>query len=184
MLLFCVCFCHWLSLLPFVYSIIARTCFLCASSNEVNCSKTSDQSKWPLRPGLLIHINKMNNVSISQLRSYKTASISRRGVFSKYKRNKSKVYARLNKLKGCFSWNSDKERLPNGIKESPNGGTVFWCSVFCCLIICVFVFFCMLVVTFRKVQAVRRVPSTSRPTVMASRKRKFPGAGKIFLFKY
>lgn len=98
---------------------------VCAYSSDVNCSKSSDQSKWPLRPGVLIQINKLNNVSISQLRSYKTASISRRGVLSKYKRNKTKIYDKLARLKGCFSQNSDKERLPSGIKERPGGGIVF-----------------------------------------------------------
>lgn len=124
------CYCMFaisiIDLICSVYPIfIASTCSLYTNSNDTNCSKTDDQSKWPLRPGLLIHINKMNTVNISQLRSYKTASISRRGVLSRYKRNKSKVYARLTKLKGCFSLNLDKERLPSGIKESPGGGIVF-----------------------------------------------------------
>lgn len=165
-------------MLPFVYSIIARTCFLFANSNEVNCSKTSDQSKWPLRPGLLIQINKMNNVSISQLRSYKTASISRRGVVSKYKRNKSKVCAKLTKLKRCFGQDSNKERIPSGIIESPGGGRVF--NLAFLLLYFWFFIVCLLVVTFRKVQAIRREASSTRPTVTACRKRKFPGAGKDF----
>lgn len=54
----------------------------------------------------------------------------------------------------------------------------------CCLFFDFLFFFCLLVVTFRKVQAIRRVSSSTRPTIMASRKRKYPGAGKSFpIFK-
>lgn len=114
--------------------------FLFAYSNSVNRSNSLEQSKWPLQPGVLIHINKMNNVNISQLRAYKTASISRRQVLSKYKRNKSKVYARLAKLKGCFTLNQDKERLPSGLKESPGGGTVFDVAFYCLIFYDCFIF--------------------------------------------
>lgn len=65
--------------------------------------------------------------------------------------------------------------MPSGIKERPGGGIVF-----CAASYYSFMFdflLCSLVVTFRKVQAIRREPTAARPTVMASRKRKFPGAG-------
>lgn len=105
---------------------------------------SEDQSKWPLQPGLLIHINKMNNVSISQLgprtTPYKTTSVKKLRVFSKYKRNKSKVYARLERLKVFLGIKANSTAVPKGIVMSPGGGKVLlFYSFLCHFIIFVFV---------------------------------------------
>ncbi|XP_074027941.1 neuromusculin isoform X4 [Leptinotarsa decemlineata] len=117
-------------------------------------SNISDQYHWPLQPGVLVQINKMNNVNISRMTSgvtpFKTTSVMRIRTFSKYKKKKSKVYARLEKLKDFLSLNAGRERIPSGITPSDKG-----------------------VVTFKKVQSSSPI---QRPTVIASRKRKKPGA--------
>ncbi|XP_057661910.1 titin isoform X1 [Diorhabda carinulata] len=117
---------------------------------------SSDQSRWPLQPGVLIHINKMNNISISQLSPritpYKSTSVTTLRKFtkySKYKRNKSKIYARLERIADFLGMSRGRERIPSGIKESASG-----------------------VMTFRKVQP---NPSVHNPRIR-SRKRKKPGS--------
>ncbi|CAH1113208.1 unnamed protein product, partial [Psylliodes chrysocephalus] len=116
----------------------------------------SDQAKWPLQPGVLIHINKMNNVSISQITPrvtpYKTTSVAtlrKFSKYSKYKRNKSKIYNKLERIASFLGMHRGRERIPSGIKESANG-----------------------VVTFRKVHP--NSPLQNPP--VRGRKRKKPGS--------
>lgn len=101
-----------------------------SSPEEQNNGILEDQSKWPLQPGLLIHVNKMNNVSISQLgprlTPYKITSVKRSLAFSKYRKNKSKVYARLERLKVFLGLKGDARDVPKGIKMSPGGGMVYF----------------------------------------------------------
>ncbi|KAG5898347.1 hypothetical protein JTB14_034328 [Gonioctena quinquepunctata] len=124
------------------------------NSPDEHFPNVSDQFHWPLQPGVLVQINKMNNVNISQLSpritSFKTTSVTRLRKFSKYRKRKSKLYARLEKLGDFLSLSSGREKIPSGIKQSENG-----------------------VVTFRKVQP---NPPVRRPAVAASRKRKKPGS--------
>ncbi|KAJ8954753.1 hypothetical protein NQ314_007023 [Rhamnusium bicolor] len=122
-------------------------------SPDGHCSNISDQSKWPLQPGVLIQVNKLNNVSISQLSSkvspFKSTSVSKTSTYFKYKRNKSKVYARLERLKDFLGITRSRHHVPIGIKESASG-----------------------VVTFKRINP--NVPA-ARPCVINSRKRKKPG---------
>ncbi|KAJ3660556.1 hypothetical protein Zmor_004998 [Zophobas morio] len=110
---------------------------------------SATQSKWPLKPGVLVHINKMHNVNISQLSvdstPFRTTSVS--STLSKYKRNKSKVYARLQRLKDLLGF-SGRDRVPSGIIEGASG-----------------------VVTYKKIKPT--TPSADSNT--NSRKRKKPG---------
>ncbi|KAJ8922097.1 hypothetical protein NQ315_004029 [Exocentrus adspersus] len=121
-------------------------------SPDGNCANITDLSKWPLQPGVLVHVNKLNGVSISQLSPrispFKTTSVTRAKTYLKYKRNKSKVYARLERLKELLGINRSPHHVPIGIKESEGG-----------------------VVTFKRVTAT----PTTRPEGVASRKRKKPG---------
>ncbi|VEN48717.1 unnamed protein product, partial [Callosobruchus maculatus] len=114
-----------------------------------------DQSKWPLQPGVLVQVNKMNTVSISQLAPgmspYKITSVSRRRMYSKYKSRKYKMFDRLARLKEILGIRGGRERLPFGIKEGEN------------------------VVTFRKVSTNPPICQT-RLGPINSRKRKKPGA--------
>ncbi|XP_066154008.1 uncharacterized protein nrm [Euwallacea fornicatus] len=85
-----------------------------------------DQSKWPLKPGVLVHISKMNNVSISQLNQrqspFKTNSM-KISTYLKYRRNKSKVYKRLRKIREVFGKGGDER--PFGITEGASGVVSF-----------------------------------------------------------
>ncbi|XP_044272601.1 uncharacterized protein LOC123016327 [Tribolium madens] len=107
------------------------------------------QSKWPLRPGVLVHVGKMHNVNISQLSPestpFRTTSVS--STILKYKINKSKVYARLERLKDWLGFGG-RERIPSGITEGASG-----------------------VVTYKKIK-----PTTPSSDINTnSRKRKKPG---------
>lgn len=95
-------------------------------TNRTEVDTSQDQSKWPLKPGVLVRVGKMNKVSISQLDNRtspfkdKTKSYNL-NTYLKYRRNKSKVYARLRKLRDFLSGREGNER-PFGIKEGANGG--------------------------------------------------------------
>jgi hypothetical protein len=116
---------------------------------------STGQSKWPLRPGVLVHVGKLDSVNVSQLSNdstpFRTTSVS--STFSKYKRNKSKVYARLQRLKDLLGF-SGRDRVPSGITEGASG-----------------------VVTYKKIKPT--TPGSGNGT--NSRKRKKPGYGS-FLF--
>lgn len=86
----------------------------------------SANSKWPLKPGVLVHVGKLNHVNISQLRQetspFRTTSVT---TLIRYKRNKSKFYARLQRLKDFFGISNGRDRVPSGITEGANGGKNF-----------------------------------------------------------
>lgn len=93
-------------------------------TNRTETDTSQDQSKWPLKPGVLVRVGKMNKVSISQLNNrsspFKAKSYNL-NTYLKYRRNKSKVYARLRKLRDFLSGKEGNDR-PFGIKEGANGG--------------------------------------------------------------
>lgn len=95
-------------------------------SPDDGCPNVNDLSKWPLQPGVLVHVSKGNGVSISQLSPrmspFKTTSVLRAKNYLRYKRNKSKVYARLERLKVLLGINRGPHHVPIGIKEGDNGG--------------------------------------------------------------
>lgn len=80
---------------------------------------------WPLRPGVLVHVGKLNHVNISRLSPeitpFKTTSVTKSNAFFKYRRNKSKVYARLQRLKNLLGFNGH-DHVPSGITEGASGG--------------------------------------------------------------
>lgn len=106
--------------------LVAKFAFV--SSNSVTTYRPDgecplDQSKWPLKPGVLVHVSKMNNVSISQLNPrispFKTTSV-KTSTYIKYRRNRNKVYARLKRFREVLGiGRSDR---PFGIKEGASGG--------------------------------------------------------------
>lgn len=134
---FVPCFALWTSLIgyrcvlfvqlhiPLVNAVTCSEFRSKISSPDGNCLIT-DLSKWPLQPGVLVHVNKMNGISISQLSPrispFKTTSVSRTKTYLKYKRNKSKIYARLERLKELLGINSSPHHVPIGIKEGEAGG--------------------------------------------------------------
>ncbi|XP_076265081.1 neuromusculin isoform X3 [Rhynchophorus ferrugineus] len=82
-----------------------------------------DQSKWPLKPGVLVHVSKLNNVSISQLNSstldhFKKTSVTT-SAYLKYRRRRSKVYDRLRRFKESLGLGGN--RVPLGLKAGANG---------------------------------------------------------------
>ncbi|XP_076265080.1 neuromusculin isoform X2 [Rhynchophorus ferrugineus] len=110
-----------------------------------------DQSKWPLKPGVLVHVSKLNNVSISQLNSstldhFKKTSVTT-SAYLKYRRRRSKVYDRLRRFKESLGLGGN--RVPLGLKAGANG-----------------------VVTFKKIES---SPLSSRVDKVNPRKRKKPG---------
>lgn len=92
--------------------------------------KTSTPSKWPLKPGVLVHINAMRNMnSVGQLsptpliqRSPKIEESLRRRTDSRYDKGKSKVYARLERLRDMLGFGGTDDGMPVGIYHSPGGG--------------------------------------------------------------
>lgn len=110
------------------YSIASTNALVSVKQNSPDGHSPNklDQSKWPLQPGVLVHINKMNHVSISTLSPrvspFKTTSVSRRKVYLKYKRNKSKFYARLERLRELLGLSRRGDRTPEGIKVGAGGG--------------------------------------------------------------
>lgn len=140
---------------------------------------TSDQAKWPLRPGVLVHVNKMNNVSISQLRTspFKSTSV-KTSTYLKYRQNKSKIYARLERLKDLLGFKDDHTHVPMGISEGAGGGKRLLSIVVYSCFIPFFVCFCMVVVTFKKFHS----SPQSRQDATNCRKRKKPGDGECVSF--
>ncbi|XP_050315809.1 uncharacterized protein LOC126750284 isoform X2 [Anthonomus grandis grandis] len=117
-------------------------------------SSCFDQSKWPLKPGVLVHISKMNNINISQLNPrmspFKTTSV-KTSAYLKYRRRQKKVYARLKGIKEALGLS--RHDRPFGIKEGPTG-----------------------VVTFKKIQS---SPNVQRVDGTNTRKRKKPGDAPV-----
>ncbi|KAH1018820.1 hypothetical protein HUJ05_006512 [Dendroctonus ponderosae] len=111
-----------------------------------------DQSKWPLQPGVLVHVSKMNNVSQLNVSTspFRTTSI-KTSTCLKFRRNKSKVYARLKWFRDALGRGSCER--PFGIKERDCG-----------------------VVTFKKIKT---SPTDSKMDIINPRKRKKPGDAPI-----
>ncbi|XP_065160558.1 uncharacterized protein nrm isoform X4 [Atheta coriaria] len=118
-------------------------------------SPDTSGSKWPLKPGVLVHVNKMH--SLSQLTplagsQYKTTSVPiKPGHRAPYIRSGNKVYERLEKLKEWLGLRHDRDALPFGVYRGSAG-----------------------VVTFKKFKDAPSSP-TQTDVVAASRKRKKPG---------
>lgn len=109
----------------------------CRFSPEGQSPDTSGQAKWPLKPGVFVHVNKMH--SLSQLSPmaltashFRNSAVSKTSKLLKYKRNKSKVYARLERLKDLIGM-KDHDEVPIGITQSPGGGNLYFlfCLHFC-----------------------------------------------------
>lgn len=73
-----------------------------------------------------MHVNKMNNISISQLSPrtspFKSTSVKKTSTYLKYRQNKSKIYARLERLKDLLGFKGDHTHIPMGISEGAGGG--------------------------------------------------------------
>nr|XP_022900084.1 uncharacterized protein LOC111413372 isoform X2 [Onthophagus taurus] len=122
-------------------------------------SNASGQTKWPLKPGMLIHQGpKLSGSGVniatfsSGLNQFKCTSVRDRGF--RYKKGKSKIYCRLERLRDLLCL-KDQDSLPLGIRRDSN------------------------IVTFRKfnaspVNAVKPEPPANPPPT--SRKRKKPGS--------
>ncbi|XP_049818622.1 hemicentin-1 isoform X3 [Aethina tumida] len=95
---------------------------------EGHSPNLSDQSRWPLRPGMLYHVGKMSHMNISQLKPrlspFKTTSVTTSTIL-KYKRNKTKVYARFERLKDVLGLSRSHDRIPEGISEGKSGVVTF-----------------------------------------------------------
>ncbi|XP_017770206.1 PREDICTED: LOW QUALITY PROTEIN: uncharacterized protein LOC108557968 [Nicrophorus vespilloides] len=118
-------------------------------------SPDTSATKWPLKPGVLLHVNKMHNFNMGQLKTvslgYKTTSVVSMGNRTPlYKRSKNKVYARLERFKELLGFGDRDSSLPFGVYRGSAG-----------------------VVTFKKFKDTAS-PSESGAT-MVSRKRKKPG---------
>ncbi|XP_060519272.1 titin isoform X2 [Cylas formicarius] len=113
-------------------------------------SSPLDGSKWPLKPGLLVQVNKMNNVSISRLSppSSSPRNTTKTSAYLRLRRNKSKVYARIKRLRAVLGLGGD-EAATLGIKAGAGG-----------------------VVTFKKMAT---SPPSARSATVNPRKRKKPG---------
>ncbi|KAB0792415.1 hypothetical protein PPYR_14374, partial [Photinus pyralis] len=107
------------------------------------------RAKWPLKPGVLVHVNSMRNLNMCQSTESSPPPPLIKTSNNKYARGKSKVYARLGKLRDILGF-GDHELVPSGIYHSPGG-----------------------VVTFKRFNNPPSRPEI-QPTV-ASRKRKRPG---------
>lgn len=110
-------------------------------------SPDTSGSKWPLKPGVLVHVNKMHNLNMSQLSpmaltatQFKTTAVAKASHKFIYKRNKNKVYARLRDFLGF----GDQDAIPFGVYHSSSGGNVvlyvsiawfllFRCFLFACV---------------------------------------------------
>lgn len=104
-----------------------------ANSPDGQSPESPPQPRWPLKPGVFVHVNKMHNFSqLSPLsirsNSFKSSATAR---LLKYKRNKSKVYARLERLKDIIGMR-DHDHVPIGITHSPGGGKekLYVCFIF------------------------------------------------------
>lgn len=83
-------------------------------------------SKWPLKPGVLVHINPMHNLNGTQISGcgdqFKRTPLKTART-NKYTRSRNKVYAGLERLKDLLGF-GDQELVPNGIYHSPGGGNL------------------------------------------------------------
>lgn len=84
---------------------------------------SSGRSRWPLRPGVLVHVNKISNLNMSTIpltsTRFKTTAVTRTGRKLTYKKNKNKVFARIKDILGF----RDQDSVPFGIYRSSTGGT-------------------------------------------------------------
>ncbi|KAF5279443.1 hypothetical protein FQA39_LY05553 [Lamprigera yunnana] len=89
--------------------------------------ETTNFSKWPLKPGVLVHVNSMRNLSSAQISPethLKTRQSPNKSCQKKYAKSKSKVYARLEKLRDILRL-GDHDFVPHGVYHSPGGVVTF-----------------------------------------------------------
>lgn len=91
---------------------------------------TSGLGKWPLKPGVLLHVNKMRGLNVSTMSvtaapAFKTTSVAKTGHRFMNKRNRNKVYARLEKLRDLLGF-GDQDAMPFGVYRGSGGGKAFY----------------------------------------------------------
>lgn len=94
---------------------------------------TSRPGKWPLKPGVLLHVNKMRGLNVSPMSvtaapAFKTTSVAKTGHRFMNKRNRNKVYARLEKLRDLLGF-GDQDAMPFGVYRGSGGGKAFYGSL-------------------------------------------------------
>lgn len=97
---------------------------------------SSSTSKWPFKQGVLLHVNNkmhgLNNGTIPMTATqFKTTSVAKAGHrFMNNKRNRNKVYARLEKLRDLLGF-GDQDSMPFGVYRGSGGGKGFPSTFFC-----------------------------------------------------
>lgn len=130
--------CHCFASITLRFACTHRYPLLCRQyiRPDGDSPKTPVQSKWPLKPGVMVHINAMRSVnSVGQLsptpliqRSPRMEESPRRRAESRYDRGKSKVYQRLERLRDMLGFGGPDDGAPVGIYHSPGGGN--FCVIF------------------------------------------------------